>query len=147
MAVFRLDSIAPAVAERFRRAPASGRRYAALLACEHAAATVGLPMEEVDEALAVLRGTTVPTPSLRERLEELSAELDDEYFRSAEESDSTQDPEALRLFSKARATSALAFALSTEDSALHEAIYEAIAALDDPTHVLRIVEQALSPER
>ncbi|WP_329731177.1 hypothetical protein [Archangium sp.] len=49
----------------------------------------------------------------------------------------------LRLFSKARAASALGFALSEDPGQLHEALYEALAAVDDATEVIRPVAEAL----
>jgi len=49
----------------------------------------------------------------------------------------------LNWFSKARATSALVFALSDEPAHLHEAIYEAIAAVDDPAELVQAVEDML----
>lgn len=140
---FRLDSVAPAVAERFRQAPANRRRQAVLVACEYAATVVGLTEREVGQALDVLREAVSPDPSLRERLERAAAELDDGYLRLNEEGEPARKQEAVRLFSKARATSALAFALSTDEAQLHEALYEAIAAVDDPGHMTRLVEGAL----
>jgi hypothetical protein len=101
----RLDSVAPAVAKRFRQASSTRRRRAALVAC--------------------------------------AAELDDEYFRLDEEGEPAQKQEALRLFSKARATSALVFALSGDEAQLHEAIYEAIAAMDDPGDLMRLIDGTL----
>ncbi len=43
----------------------------------------------------------------------------------------------------ARATSALAFALQDDEAGLHEAIDEAIAALDTPDELERLVDAAL----
>lgn len=43
----------------------------------------------------------------------------------------------------ARATSALAFALLDDEAGLHEAIYEAVAALDTPDELERLVGAAL----
>ena len=143
MELFRLDSVAPAVAERFRQTSSSKRREAVRVACQHAAATVGLAAQEVSEALAVLRGAAAPDVSLRERLESFAADFDDQYFRLDEDGDAAQKQEALRLFSKARATSALAFALSADEAHLHEAIYEAISAMDEPAELVRLVEGAL----
>jgi hypothetical protein len=51
--------------------------------------------------------------------------------------------EALQDFSKARAASALAIALSDDPTQLHEALYEAIAAMSDPHELVRVTERAL----
>jgi len=78
------------------------------------------------------------------RVTALSERLDDEYLRLDEEGDEAKKPDVLRLFAKARAVSALAFALSDDPSQFHEAVYEAISALvDDPSKVARAVEAAL----
>ena len=60
-----------------------------------------------------------------------------------EEDDEAKRPEVLRLFSKARAASALGFALSEDPGQRHEALYEALAAVDDATEVIRPVVEAL----
>jgi hypothetical protein len=137
----RLDSVAPVLAARFRQAPSNNRRQAAQVACEQAVVAAGLTAPEVSEALAVLRGTAAPDVSLRERLDSLAARFDDEYFQLDE--DGGQKQQALLCFSKARATSALAFALAADDAQLHEAIYESISALDEPAELVRLVEHAL----
>ena len=134
---FRLESLSPFVAERFRQAPSNKRRAAARLACEHAVVATGLAAPEVTEALAVLRGAAVADASLRERLDSLAARLDDEYFRLDE--GGSQKREALLYFSRVRT----AFALAADDTPLHEAIYESISAPDDPAELMRRVEHAL----
>lgn len=143
MQLFRLDSVAPVVAERFRQAPSHKRREAVQVACELAVAAAGLTASEVSEALTVLRGETGADVSLRERLESLAAGFDDEYFQLDEDGDAVQKQQALRSFSKARATSALAFALASDDTHHHEAIYESISAVDEPGELMRLVERAL----
>lgn len=138
---FRLDSAAPVVAQRFRQAPSNKRRQAAQVACEQAVVATGVTAPEVSAALAVLRGAAASDASLRERLESLAARFDEEYFQLDEDGGQTQ--QALVCFSKARATSALAFALADDDTQLHEAIYESIAALDEPSEPVRLVEHSL----
>lgn len=133
--------MAPVVSERFRRAPSNKRRQAARVACEQAVAAAGVTAPEVSEALWVLRGAAAPDASLRERLKSLAASFDDEYFELNE--DGGQKQQALMCFSKARATSALVFALADDDAQVHEAIYESIAALDEPAELVRMVEHAL----
>ncbi|EPX55752.1 hypothetical protein D187_008313 [Cystobacter fuscus DSM 2262] len=81
--------------------------------------------------------------ALLRKLESLAARLDDEYLCLEEEGDETTRPEVLRLFSKARAASALGFALSEDPGQLHEAIYEALVAVDDASEVIRPVAEAL----
>jgi hypothetical protein len=144
MDLYRLDSVAPTVAEYFRRASSAERRRAASIACQEAATAIGLTSDQAREALAALRGSSVSGPALRKRLEGLAADLDDEYLRLNEDDDSARKQEALRRFSMARATSALAFALSEDDGVLHEAIYEALASMEDSSGVLRLIDAVLA---
>lgn len=142
MKLFRLDSVAPIVAERFRVASSTKRREATAVACEHAVVCANLIAPEVNQALAVLRGTAAPDDRLRHQLEILAARLDDEYFQTSETDGVTLPQDAVRLFSKARAASALAFSLAS-DAELHEALYEAIAAFDDPHELMHLIERIL----
>jgi hypothetical protein len=138
---FRLDSVAPLVARRFRLATSNKRREAARVACELAVVAASLEESEVSEALAVLRGCAAPDVLLRERLDRLAARFDDEYLELDE--DDGQKQQALLRFSKARATSALAFALAADDTQLHEAIYESISALNEPAEMMLMIEEVL----
>ena len=142
---WRLDSKAHGLAEAFRKAPAARRRMAALVACERVVPFVGLDVDDdVKAGLRALQEGRHNEPSLRARLSALSGRFDEEYFQLAEEGDEAKKPEVQRLFAKARATSALAFALTEDASQLHETIYEAISGLvDDPTDLVRIVEATL----
>jgi hypothetical protein len=141
--VFRLDSVSSTLAESFRRASSAQRRQAAVVACELAASSADLEDQEVGLALDAVRSGAARQPGLQKRLESLAAHFDDEYLRLDEEGDESMKSDAVRLFSKARAASALAFALADEPGQLHEAIYEALAALDDPSELVRAVESEL----
>jgi hypothetical protein len=55
-------------------------------------------------------------------------------------------PDALAAFFKARATSALAYALSSEPDAFLESVYEAINASSDESGTIKAVETALAAE-
>lgn len=143
MMVWRLDSVSSGVAEAFRGASPVARRQAALVACERAVSATGLEGAFVDGALLALRGTVGGTDATRITLQELAARLDDDYLQVDADGDESRKAEALRCFSKARAASALAFGLSPDSGSLHEAIYEAIAALEDPAELLRVVGDAL----
>jgi hypothetical protein len=143
MTTFRLDSNQPQLAEAFRRASDLQRREAARLACERAASATEVNGPEVAAAIAAFRTGEATRPRLREDLEAAAARLDEEYFRLEEQGSDAAKAEALRLFSKARATSAFAFAMSTNPGDLHDAIYEALAAVDDPRDIVRAMETAL----
>ncbi|WP_434046052.1 MULTISPECIES: hypothetical protein [Sorangium] len=141
--VVRLDSFSPALAERFRKASPQKRRMAAVVACEFASAAAHLSDQEVALALDALRHDKAAPPFLQQRLECLAAQFDDEYLRLDQEEDESRKPESLRLFSKSRATWALVFALFHDPAQLHEAIYEAIAAMNDPEELVRAIEVEL----
>jgi hypothetical protein len=136
----RLDSMSPSLAKAFQSGGDKQRQQAALMACITAVSDTGVNGAEIDEAMETLRGRAQGSPNLRSRLEALSADLDDKYHQLSENADQ-MTPEALLLFRKARAASALAFALSGDG--LHEAIYEAISAANDRTAALQSVTQAL----
>lgn len=80
------------------------------------------------------------------KLERLAAQLDEEYFNlhDSQNEERELNPQALHLFSQARAVSALAFA-GRDDSieSATEAIYEAASAIDDG-QVLNAVFSVLS---
>jgi len=144
---FRLDAVAPVAAERFRRAPSSTRREAARVACEQAVAAVSLTAPDVSAALAVVRGDDPADAALRERLEHLAAEFDEAHFQLDEDGGASQGRPARQHFARARAASALAVAVQDDDAQLHEAIYEAISALDEPDALIRLVERVLGQRR
>ena len=141
--MFRLDSISPDLAKSFRHAALSQRRKAALVACEVAVSRVGLEGAGVTAALDHLRQGGESDRDLRRELDSLAASLDDEYLLLDAESDELKRPASLRVFSMARAASALGFALSDDAEQLHEAIYEAISAVEDVGEVVRPVGEAL----
>jgi len=141
--MFRLDSLSPDLAESFRHATSAHRRKATRVACTLVVSRVGLEGEEVVAALEHLHQGGAVDRDLRRKLEKLAARFDDEYLRLDEEGDEPKRPEVLRLFSKARAASALRFALSEDPGQLHEALYEALAAVDDATEIIRPVAEAL----
>jgi hypothetical protein len=109
-----------------------------------ATSSVGLRNnKEVLLALEALRSEAPAAAALREHIERLAAAFDDQYLALEEEGQEARKPEALGFFSKARAASAVMFALSHDTGQLHEAIYEAIATFDDPADIVRSVEAVL----
>jgi hypothetical protein len=140
---FRLDAVYPALAESFRQASAAKRWQAARIASELAASSTNLADQEVVAALDALHAGAPADASLLARLQDLAARFDDQYLQIDQEGNQATKLEALRHFSRARATSALAFALCDDAAQLHEAIYEAIAAMDDPGDLVLAVGIAL----
>ncbi len=144
-AQWRLDSKAPSVAKAFRRSTPEKQRRAALVACEMTVPMVGLDGPDVAAGLAALRDGRLRDVMLQERLAALARSLDDEYFRLDDEDEQPKRPEVLRVFSQARAASALAIALSADAGQLHEAVYEALSSVfHDSAAVERAVATALT---
>ncbi|WP_166296991.1 hypothetical protein [Bradyrhizobium sp. 2S1] len=96
----------------------------------------------MDAALDLLRHGGSAPPDIRQKLDSLAAQFDEQYFKLSGESDATTS-EALLVFRKARAAAALAFALSPDSGQLHEAMYEAIIASDDHAEAIRVADAAL----
>jgi len=139
----RLDWISASLAASFRQASATQRRRATLAVCLLAVSNVGLRGDEIDAAIGILRCERNNSATLRRELESLSDHLDEKYFQLRDEA-CQLTPEALLLFRKARAVSALAFALAPESTQLSEAVYEAISASDDRSEAIRLVQTALT---
>ena len=142
--VFRLDTASPALGAAFRVATASARRRAALVACESAVRRADLHSALVGSAIADLRSGNIPA-STRPKLERLAEELDEQYLRLDAKGDVASKAAALPLFAKARAASALAFAVSEDPAELHEAIYEALIAVDGSTDLSQLMNDVLKP--
>ena len=141
-APIRLDSISASLAASFRQADEPQRRRATLAVCFIAVLSVGLREDVIDDAIIILICGGNDSATVRHKLEVLSAHLDEEYFQLRDEAGQLTS-EALLLFRKARAISALAYALSPDSRQLNEAVYEAISASDDETEAIRLVEEAL----
>jgi hypothetical protein len=107
-----------------------------------AIAATGLTEPLARESLEHLRKAEPRTVALKEQLEARAAQLDEAYFQLSEEERDDRRTEVIHIFAKARATSALAFALSGDEQR-HEAVYEAAAALADPTAMLSAMAKVL----
>jgi hypothetical protein len=139
-----LDSTSPQLAALFRTATNEQRRRAATIACERAASTTGLADHEVVGALDVLRCNGSAPTSLRAQVQSLVDSLDEAYFRLCDEAEAEPiGATALSYFRRARAASAIAFALTEDASELHEALYEALASQDDSSELVASLEEAL----
>ena len=132
----RLSAIAPDVEVALSRAAFGKSNEAALAAARLATQTCNL---------AAVAPRLVPTLENVSSIDALVETLDAEYFSAHEKFENGLLPESAYLvpFCRARAASALAFALRGEAS---EAVYEAIMATDDPVKVSRTVEEALANE-
>lgn len=107
-----------------------------------AVALTGLESDAANQALEILRrGKDVDT-SVQEQVRSAAEALDDEYLNLAE--DNAASPLARRFFAHARAASAVAFAAQSDVNQLHEAIYEALVAVEDAKELTTSVLEALA---
>lgn len=143
MMTTRLNTISPELAKSFGKADPAKQRRAVAVACAVAVSRVGLDDADVKTAIDSLLSENPISHTLRLKMEALSADFDNQYFALEDDANETSHNVALGFFSKARAASAVAFALSENLSELHEALYEAISALDDPTEITDIVANIL----
>ncbi len=141
--ISRLESISPSLAESFRQASTSAQRQAVLEACVIATSLADLNEEVVTVAIEMLRYGNEATSMVRKQLEALKDRYDDQYFELYEKEDDAAKLVALRLFSKARVIAALVFALSEDSRQFHEALYEAIVAMEDPSKLIQAIEKVL----
>jgi hypothetical protein len=142
----RLETLNPDLAEKLRMASESKRRAASLAACEFAISESKVDEPLVREVLEVLRQSRSLSTAKIEQVEALVARLDEKYFalqEAAEEGRSTPD-EYLRVFSQARAVSALLSAFKKDFfEAATEAVYEASAVTDDQAKLFSHLEALL----
>ncbi len=137
----RLDSDAPQLSERLQAASAEQQRAAAVRAALVALSSVEVPEDEVAAARSAVESGRTDSAQ-QQRLKDLAQQLDEQAFRLQEE----QPDEYLVIFSRARAVSALAFALDPDPQrAALEGVYEASAAFDDPAPLFEAVAAELSP--
>ena len=122
----RLSTVAPDIESALLNASTTVCVIAALEVARWAANEVGLFSENYSKAIS--EGNTA-------EVESLSAALDEQYFSQPEES-----PDRLVFFSRARAASAIAFALAQKPT---DAIYEAIIATNDPTSIRRVLSEVM----
>jgi len=125
----RLAAIAPNLDAALAAGDRSRCARAALAAAQQAAELCGLA--NAAPGLALTEGNLT-------KIGALVRTFDEEYL-----SHQQSGREHLTPFARARAASAIAFALRGEP---HEAIYEAIVATDDPACVARIVNQVLKQD-
>lgn len=141
----RLASIAPDLVSRLdSRSDTELANIVAVVARE-AAARSGLDEPVVASALDRIR-TGEPSLSDRSEVEELAARLDEHAWDIQESDDGARHDSQryLLAFQRARAASALAFALDRDREAALESIYEAQAALGSIDAVRRLIEPLLT---
>lgn len=144
--MMRLEISEKLLAQKMKVVSEEKRRSAVRVACELAFQICPVDLPVVDESLRQLLPGYKLSIEQASKLEWLAAKLDEEYFNlhDSQNEEVELNPQALHLFSQARAVSALACA-GREDSieSATEAIYEAASASDDGL-VLNAVFSVLS---
>lgn len=142
--MMRLEAVSVDLMTRLRQASPSQRRAAVLAACGYAIESAKVHDSVV---LSVLGELSLGRDVLASKIEEikmLAEQADEQYFDLHDAGDSSGDNAYLFAFSRARALSALLFAV--ENESLHsssESIYEAVSAVDDPSAITFRVVSAL----
>ena len=138
----RLDTVSSGLSEEIRSASPTEQRRIALAVARHALLAIAFRHPLVDEVLAGIQVSAEGSIGVLPPLDALVEALDDAYFTLAEQ-ETPQQPSpglVLQAFSRARAVSALAFAIgpSSLEAAL-ESAYEAHAATEDLPGITAII--------
>lgn len=140
MTATRLDSIAPQLAKKLHLATTQTQRATALAACDY-----GIRNAQVDAPVILILESLRQNGTLsKEQISELNSIvclLDQEYFQASEKGDNEG---AIRLFSQARAVSAIAAAaMDNSYEAAIESIYEASTTTDEATELIALITQII----
>lgn len=138
----RLETVAKDLVARLRTAAPAQQRAASLVACQLALQSAPMDISIVSTAFEELRDQGVLSVQRVTELSALVAQLDQAYLDLQDRSEDEPDlqPDALRLFSQARAISALSVAGGGDAlMAAIEAIYEASVAVDDASSIYNAV--------
>ncbi|WIG95511.1 hypothetical protein [Myxococcus sp. SDU36] len=126
---YRIDSVAQGFADEFLRASLTRQRATLAAACAAGLINAGVVEPVASKVLELIRSGCSGTDALRKELDEMVAQYDEEYFSRSEDVGRV-DAAAMVKFSKARAFSALSYALGEGDDWL-EALYEAVSTMDE----------------
>jgi hypothetical protein len=143
-----LEILSRDLVAELQRVSSAKQRAASLAASEFAISHAQVEHPLVDKALGKLRTMGVFTPQEKAQIDALTAQLDEEYFslQEAAEEGRASAEDYLRVFAKARAVAALAFA-GNEDSfrGATESIYEAAATIgsDNKGELFGLVKSVL----
>lgn len=143
----RLKSVSECLVNKLSDVSSNQRKKAIIVACADAVNASGVSIPIVDEAIEKLRRGELFSAELVMVLINLSDKLDFLYFDSQEKSEKNRISNAkyLKLFSQARAVSALALGGSDETLfSTAEAIYEASMAVNNQDIFINNILSTLS---
>lgn len=142
--MMRLEQVAKTVADQLKISSVEQLRAASLVACKLALRISHVDNQKVLEALNVFQQEGKLSTEAQSFLKILAEQLDESYFELQEkaENDPKKVTAYLRVFAQARAVSALSYAgIDDPLTGAMEAIYEALATVEDP----RIIYDAVLP--
>jgi hypothetical protein len=113
-----------------------------VLACESAVSQANPQGKTVETALSIIREGGSQA-AIRIEIEALISRFDAEYLRLQEQMILLKSRRHCFSFGRRGRLPRWAFALSAEPDQLHEALYEAAFATEDPAGVIRSVQSAL----
>ena len=137
--VSRLAAISPTLFESLEHVSHARRRQVAVAMCAMAVKCTNLGDKTVEHVMELLLSGGAIDPKKKQDLDELRNHFDEKYFNLGEASQK-HTPEALQIFRKARAVSALIHTTSFNADEIFDAIYEAIHSPDDQTEAIRAAE-------
>lgn len=139
----RLKTLFPSLVTQLESASIEKQKEAFVLACTFVVKMINLNLKDVDLALNFLqKDADVNSQLLKNQLENLALSFDDAYLNLTENEQKTS--EMMDCFFKARAVSSIVYALSDSQEKFQEAIYELIAASENPQDVINIINEALA---
>ena len=141
------DDLGEDLIDRLSFASHDQLRFVAASMSKFAVTYVGLNEPRLQSALETLADGRFGDSAIRAALEGLVEELDSAGFNARDEFEAGRGPweEYSRAFARARAANAVWFALDADPAAAAaEAIYEAHAAVDDPSQMRAVLAAALS---
>jgi hypothetical protein len=143
----RLTSVDPELAARVASAKPADQRRVAIASAERAVESTGLSHAVITKALQYLRMGDVGDGPARNAVRELTQSLDEDQWALQEEVDAgnASASEHLAAFSRARAASAVEFAMAPNPrEAALEALYETLAAIDDIAELQVLVAESIN---
>lgn len=147
MTATRIELISPELRKRLDSASDAQLRQIAAAVSRVIVERVGISHPAVTRALECLAKSEPPSDELRAEVQDYADGVDSAYLdlSDALESGRISQEQVSAAFSKARAASAVAFALSSSALlAASEATYEAASAVDDALEILSIAERILN---
>lgn len=143
----RLDNVASDVVNKLHQADSGRQRAASIVACQLAIKATQIDNPIVLNALSLLQKDGKLSSEMRSCLNDLAAELDEEYFVLQDKVENSVETSAdyLRVFAQARAIAATAFAGGDDPCvAAMESIYEASVCFEDGDTIFNAVKIELS---